>query len=113
MIDGSSDTKWSSGILQANGQSITIDFSKPENFDKIELISSEDDYPGSYIVEISNDGTHFSTVTLNNVDIGFGSKMVLLPSTPQTAHYLRISLTSFKDKWWAINEINVYWRNVN
>lgn len=113
MIDGSTDTKWSSGTLQSSGQSVTIDFSKSENFDKIELISSGDDYPGSYIVEISNDGIHYSSVNLNNIDIGFGSKMVLLPSTPQTARYLRISLTSSKNKWWAINEFNVYWRNVN
>ena len=113
MIDGSTDTKWSSGTLQSSGQSITIDLSKSENFDKIELISSGDDYPGSYIVEISNDGIHYSSVNLNNIDIGFGSKMVLLPSTPQTARYLRISLTSSKNKWWAINELNVYWRNVN
>ncbi len=113
MIDGSTDTLWSSGILQSSGQSVTVDFGQTENFDKIELISSGDDYPGYYKVETSNDGVNFTSLDLNNTDIGFGSKMVLLPVSPQSARYIKISLTGGKDKWWAINELNVYWRNLN
>lgn len=113
MIDGSTDTLWSSGILQNSGQSITIDFGQTENFYKIELISSGEDYPGSYKVETSYDGVNFTSLDLNNTDIGFGFKMVLLPVSPQSARYIKITLTGNKDKWWAINELNVYWRNVN
>nr|MCR5753675.1 discoidin domain-containing protein [Acetatifactor sp.] len=113
MIDGSTDTMWSSGTLQASGQSITVDFGQAENYDKIEMLSSGEDYPGYYKVEKSDDGINFTEVVLNNVDIGFGAKMVLLPAQPERSRYLRITLTGSKDKWWAMKELNVYWRNVS
>lgn len=115
MIDGNSSTRWSTGSGQAAGQSITINFGKIENFDKIEMIHDGNDYPGGYKVEVSNDGVNFTKLTLNNVDIGFGTKMVLMPSAPQSAQYVRISLTdnSRSGYWWSILELNILWRNVN
>lgn len=115
MIDGDSSTRWSTGTGQAAGQNITIDFGQLENFDKVELIHDGNDYPGGYEVEVSNDGVNYTQISLNNVDIGFGSKMVLIPSYPQTARFVRISLTdsSRSNYWWSILEVNVFWRNVN
>lgn len=115
MIDGKNSTRWSTGVAQSAGQYVLVDFGKQENFDKIILEHDGNDYPGSYIVEISQDGEHFSQVTLNNINIGFGSKMVLLPSSPQTARYVRISLTGPHptNNWWSITELNILWRNVN
>ena len=83
--------------------------------DKIEMIHVGSDYPGGYKVEISSDGINYTQVTLNNVDIGFGAKMVLIPSTPQTAQYVRISITdsSRSSYWWSITELNILWKNVN
>jgi len=115
MIDGKSSTRWSNGTAQAAGQCVLVDFGQQENFDKIVLEHDGDDYPGSYQVEISQDGTNFMLVALNNIHIGFGSKMVLLPSTPQTARYVKISLTGPHaiNNWWSICELNILWRNVN
>lgn len=115
MTDGNASTRWSTGVAQANGQYVLIDFGQQENFDKIILEHDGDDYPGSYKVEISQDGVNFTQVTLNNIHIGFGPKMVLLPSTPQTARYVKISLTGPHeiDNWWSILELNILWRNVN
>lgn len=115
MIDGNTGTRWSNGTGQAAGQSITINFGQSENFDKIEMIHDGNDYPGRYTVEISNDGINFTQLTLNNVDIGFGAKMVLIPSAPQSAQYVRISLTdnSRSSYWWSITELNILWRNIN
>lgn len=115
MIDGKTSTRWSSGVAQAAGQYVLVDFGQTENFDKIVLEHDGDDYPGSYKVEISQNGTEFTEVTLNNVHIGFGTKMVLLPSTPQTARYVKITLTGPHaiDNWWSIKELNILWRNVN
>ena len=115
MIDGDSSTRRSTGAGQASGQSITINFGQSENFDKIEMIHDGSDYPGGYKVEISSDGINYTQVTLNNVDIGFGAKMVLIPSTPQTAQYVRISITdsSRSSYWWSITELNILWKNVN
>ena len=115
MIDGDSSTRWSTGAGQASGQSITINFGQSENFDKIEMDHDGSDYPGGYKVEISSDGINYTQVTLINVDIGFGAKMVLIPSTPQTAQYVRISITdsSRSSYWWSITELNILWKNVN
>ena len=115
MIDGDSSTRWSTGAGQASGQSITINFGQSENFDKIEMDHDGSDYPGGYKVEISSDGINYTQVTLNNVDIGFGAKMVLIPSTPQTAQHVRISITdsSRSSCWWSITELNILWKNVN
>lgn len=114
MLDGDVSTRWSSGIGQAAGQSIMIDMQQSENFDKIEMLCDGQDFPGFYKVEISQDGTQYTLLELNNVDIGFGSKMVLLPANPQTARYVRITLTGAKpENWWSIQELNIFWRNVN
>lgn len=115
MIDGKTSTRWSSGLAQAAGQYVLVDFGQIENFDKIVLEHDGDDYPGSYKVEISQDGAEFTEVLLNNVHIGFGTKMVLLPSTPQTARYVKITLTGPHaiNNWWSIKELNILWRNVN
>lgn len=100
MLDGDISTRWSSGIGQAAGQSIMIDMQQSENFDKIEMLCDGQDFPGFYKVEISQDGTQYTLLELNNVDIGFGSKMVLLPANPQTARYVRITLTGAKPENW-------------
>ena len=92
MIDGDSSTRWSTGAGQASGQSITINFGQSENFDKIEMIHDGSDYPGGYQVEISSDGINYTQVTLNNVDIGFGAKMVLIPSTPQNIYHRQFEI---------------------
>lgn len=115
MIDGNNSTRWSTGLAQAASQFILVDFGQAENFDKIILEHDSADYPGSYKVEISQDGVTFTEVELNNVHIGFGAKMVLLPSTPQTSRYVKISLTGTHeiDNWWSILELNILWRNVN
>lgn len=115
MTDGNRFTRWSTGMAQAAGQYLLVDFGQQENFDKIVLEHDASDYPGSYKVEISRDGVTFTQVELNNVHIGFGPKMVLLPSTPQTARYVKISLTGSHpiNNWWSIRELNILWRNVN
>ena len=115
MTDGNSSTRWSTGTAQANGQYILVDFGQQENFDKIILEHDANDYPGSYKVEASQDGITFTQVELNNVNIGFGPKMVLLPKFPQTSRYVKISLTGSHpiDNWWSIRELNILWRNVN
>lgn len=115
MVDGDANTRWSTGTGQAAGQSITINFGQSENFDKIEMIHDNSDYPGGYKMEISSDGINYTQLVLNNVDIGYGAKMVLIPSTPQTAQYVRISITdtSRSSYWWSITELNILWRNVN
>ena len=115
MTDGNRFTRWSTGMAQKEGQYVLVDFGQEENFDKIVLEHDASDYPGSYKVEISRDGVIFTQVELNNVHIGFGPKMVLLPSTPQTARYVKISLTGSHpiNNWWSIRELNILWRNVN
>lgn len=113
--DGIVSTRWSSGVAQAAGQWLMVDFGQNENFDKIEMLGYQEDYPGSYEVSSSFDGVNFSTIELNNVGIGFGTKMVLLPSTPQTARYVKITLKGPHEtnNWWSICELNILWRNVN
>ena len=115
MIDGNDSTRWTTGEAQKAGHYIQIDFGQTENFDKIVLEHDGEDYPGSYKVEISQDGISFTEIELNNISIGFGPKMVLLPTTPKTSRYVKISLTGPHpiDNWWSIKELTILWRNVN
>lgn len=115
MIDGDLSTRWTTAEAQAAGHYVLVDFGQTENFDKIVLEHDANDYPGSYKVEISQDGVTFTEVELNNIHIGFGPKMVLLPSTPQTSRYVKISLTGPNpiNNWWSISELNILWRNVH
>lgn len=104
-IDGNPATRWSTGTPMVNGQTYTLDMGTAQKFDQasIDAGGSTGDYPRGVTVQVSGDGTSWTSVasvvgTSAKVTVSFGA---------QTARYLRLVQTGSSSSWWSIAELNV------
>ncbi len=105
-IDGNTSTRWSTGAAQTPGQWFEMDFGKMETFNRLlhDAGSSTGDYPRGYEVQVSNDGSTWTTVAT-----GSGTGQAVLVQFPvQVARYLQIVQTGSAGNWWSIQELYVY-----
>lgn len=110
-VDGNAATRWTSGAAQANGQWYQVDMGSPQTFDQLVLDagSSTSDYPRGYQVQVSSDGSTWSTAAS-----GTGSGPAVLVQFPvQVARYLKITQTGTSTSWWSVAELNVYGEQEN
>ncbi|THF82736.1 discoidin domain-containing protein [Cohnella fermenti] len=107
-IDWNSSTRWSTGAPQASGQWFQVNMGSKKVFDQISLetdATNTGDYPVGYQVQVSNDGSSWTTVATG---AGFGHKMVI-PLATQFAQYIRVTQTgSSTVYWWNIAEFHVF-----
>jgi hypothetical protein len=105
-LDGNAGTRWSTGITQANGQWYQVDMGNNQTFNRvlIDAGSTTNDYPRGYQVQVSTNGTSWTTVAS-----GTGSTASVLVEFPvQVARYLKVVQTGTSTSWWSIHELNVY-----
>ncbi len=104
-IDGNLGSRWSSGTGQYSGMWFQIDLGSTQSFDQIVLDAtySPNDYPASYEVDVSNDGSNWSAVATGN-----GSTVTTIGFGTQSARYIKIVQTGSSGWWWSIDELNVY-----
>ncbi|WP_214630716.1 discoidin domain-containing protein [Paenibacillus agaridevorans] len=106
-LDWNASTRWSSGTPQANGQWFQVNMGARKAFDQISFetgTGSKWDYPRGYQVQISNDGSNWTTVASGQ---GFGWKQAIVLG-PQYAQYVRVVQTGSAHEWWSISEFHVY-----
>ena len=106
-ISGDTGARFSSDADQAFGMYWQVNMGSPQSFDEIELDSGgfNQDYARAYEVQVSNNGTNFTTVYNGT---GTGS-----PETAnfasQTAQYIRVVLEfGNKSYWWSLVNVLVY-----
>jgi hypothetical protein len=106
-VSGNTGARFSSDADQAFGTYWQVDLGSPQSFDEIELDSGgfTADYARAYEVQVSNDGTDFTTVYNGT---GTGS-----PETAnfvaQTAQYIRVVLEERSTtNWWSLVNVLVY-----
>jgi hypothetical protein len=106
-ISGNTGARFSSDADQAFGMYWQVNMGSPQSFDEIALDSGgfNQDYARAYEVQVSNDGTNFTTV-YNSA--GSGS-----PETAnfasQTAQYIRVVLElGSRTNWWSLVNVLVY-----
>ena len=106
-VDGSVDTRWSTGTIQVPGMSFDIDFGESLSFDGIVLDAglSGTDYPRGYDVLVSNNGIDFSS----SIASGSGNgRSTVINFTAVQAQFVRIVQTGSDNRsWWSIHEIHV------
>jgi hypothetical protein len=108
LTDGDPATRWSTGAAQAPGQWLQVDFGAKSTFNNVELdtqknTSAETDYPRGYQVQVSQNGTTWSTVATG---VGtFKATNINFPAVG--ARYMRINQTGTSGSWWSIGELNV------
>ena len=106
-IDANSETRWSTGAMQASGMYFQIDLGSVEDIDSIVLDSGPEatDYPRGYEVLVSDDGVNFSRTIASGTPAG-RTTTINFPAV--ATRYLRIVQTgSDVSRWWSIYEINV------
>jgi aryl-phospho-beta-D-glucosidase BglC (GH1 family) len=103
IFDGSSETRWATGVPQTAGMWLQVDLGGQMEFDIINLDAGNwTDYPKRYKVSVSKDGVNFSDIDINTSDIGFGQKIVIVASETQNVQHIKISLLDGKPDWWSV-----------
>ncbi|MFF6806930.1 discoidin domain-containing protein [Streptomyces sp. NPDC012616] len=107
MLDGNSDTRYSSGTGQYDGLWIQVDMGRTQSFDKIVLDvgGSVSDYARSADVYVSTEGTDWTEVS----SAWDGQRVHLISFPTQTARYVKVVNTgNVARSWWSVAEFNVY-----
>ncbi len=106
-IDGNLATRFSSDAVQASGMFFQVNMGTAQNFNQIEMNSgsSTGDYARGFNVEVSTNGTTFTSVAT-----GTGtSSPETVSFASQTAQYIRVVLTAGgTTSWWSIAEFSVF-----
>lgn len=105
-LDGSPNTRWTTGTAQTAGQWFEVDMQSPQSFDRITIDAgpSTGDYPAGFQVQVSNDNQNWTTAASGSG----GGQLTDIAFSAQTARYIKINQTGSKGNWWSIAELNVY-----
>ncbi len=107
-LDGNLSTRFSTDEPEAAGLYFEVDLGAARSFTELEMDvpNSTTDYARGYNVEVSGNGTAWSTVATCT---GTGSpEIVSFPA--QTAQYVEVVLTSGNPSnyWWSIDEFDLF-----
>src|SRR5580658_1448063 len=106
-IDGNLATRYSSDAYQASGMYFQVNLGSSQTFNQIEMNApnSAGDYAVGYNVEVSTNGSTFTTVYSGTNSV----TPEIATFTAQTAQYIRVVLTAASTtNWWSIDEFTVY-----
>ena len=109
-LDGNSSTRFSTNKDQTTGLYFEVDLGSVQSFDELEMAApnSPTDYARGYEVQVSTDGTSWSTVTSCT---GTGTPEIVSFPT-QSAQYVKVVLTTGSSSyWWSIDEFYLYSAN--
>jgi hypothetical protein len=106
-LDGNLKTRFSTNEDQAPGLYFEVDLGSAQAFNELEMDvpNSPDDYARGYSVEVSGNGSAWTTVA---TCAGTGTtETVSFPA--QTAQYVEVVLTASNTRWWwSIDEFKLY-----
>ena len=108
-FDDNEGTRFSTGEYQSAGLYFRVDLGASETFNELSMSvpGSPTDYARAFVVEVSGNGTSWSTVASCT---GSGSyETVSFPD--HTARYVQVVLTTGVNYWWSVDEFNLYTSN--
>jgi hypothetical protein len=108
LVNGKTNDRWTSNRGMQVGDYVQIDFQGSINLSTITLDNSNNgsggDYPGTYAVYTSQDGTNFSAEA---VTTGNGAQNKTTIQFPQESlRAIRIKVTGARSPWWSIGEVS-------
>ncbi len=105
-LDGDLATRFSTDKDQAPGLYFEVDLgSTPSLYGlQMNVPSSPTDYARGYDVEVSTNASTWATVA----SCAGSSTPETVTFTAQKARYIKVVLTASADKWWSIDELNLY-----
>ncbi len=109
VIDGTS-ARWTTGIAQAGGEWLQIDFGQVVGIRRVNLqqgMTYSNDYPRGYQVVVSNTSENLKgPIAATGVGISGVTTTIVLPQV-FVGRYLLIEQTSTSLSWWSVEEIEV------
>jgi hypothetical protein len=106
-LDGNFSSRFSTNEDQVAGLYLKVDLGRAQAFDEVVLSSpnSPSDYARAFDVQVSADGSHWSTVA----SCTGGSASEVVSFSPQSARYFQVVLTGADAKyWWSVDELDLY-----
>ena len=106
-VDADASTRYSTDAGQASGQYLQVDFGKqiPARQVVFDTGASTGDYPRGYTVEVSADGTNWTTTVAAGTGTG---QFTTVPLDGTPIRYVRMTLTGSSGSWWSIADVRAY-----
>jgi O-glycosyl hydrolase len=107
LLDGDTDSRYSSGTAQSRDMWLQVDMGRARTFNEVVLDSGSSlgDFARSADVYVSSDGTTWTRV---GSVVGNGQQVERASFAEQTARYLKVVNTGSSGNWWSIAELGVY-----
>jgi hypothetical protein len=106
-LDGNLKTRFSTSKDQAPGLYFEVNMGTQQTFDELEMDvpNSATDYARGYVVQVSGNGTSWTTVATCT---GTATPQIV-SFAAQSAQYVEVVLTAANSTWWwSIDEFNLY-----
>jgi glucosylceramidase len=105
--DGDASTRYSTDVAQAPGQYLQVDFGKQIRARQVvfDTGASTGDYPREYTVQVSSDGTNWSTAVASATGSG---QFITVPLDGAPIRYVRLTLTDTSTSWWSVADVRAY-----
>lgn len=107
MLDGKTDTRWTTGSAMAPGDDFVVDMKAPKKISRI-VLNSGGDYARGYEVYLSNDGTDWGAAPAAS-GVGANPLTIVDFDAPVTAQYIKVVQTGTgAASWWSVYELSVF-----
>jgi len=107
-VDDDASTRYSTGVGQAPGQYLQVDFGKRQLVRQVvfDTGTSIGDYPRGYVITVSADGQQWDTAVANGQGSG---QFVTAAVDGGSIRYVRITLTAdAPNNWWSVADVRAY-----
>lgn len=104
-IDGTVNTRWSSGAAEDGTEWFLVDLgARASHLTRVVLDTNKDpsDLPVAYALELSTDGAAYTQVAA-----GAGAIITTINFADTPARYIRIKQTGVGVSWWTIHELTI------
>jgi endonuclease/exonuclease/phosphatase family metal-dependent hydrolase len=106
-IDGSTATRWSTGVAMTAGQWFQVDMGGCYAVDKVVMDSgsSGGDYARGYKIYVSDDGTNWGSSVASASPT---SSPVTATFSPKSGRHFKIVQTGSSGSWWSLHDLRAY-----
>ena len=106
-VDADASTRYSTDAAQAPGQYLQVDFGREIAARQVvfDTGASTGDYPRGYTLQVSADGTHWTTSVAAGVGTG---QFTVADLTGAPIRYIRLTLTAASGSWWSVADVRAY-----
>jgi glucosylceramidase len=106
-VDGDASTRYSTGVGQAPGQYLQVDFGQAIDARRVVFDTgvSTGDYPRGYTITTSTDGVNWTTAVVAGQGTGQFTSADL---SGAPVRYIRMTLTASSGSWWSVADVRAY-----